>query len=358
MEKKIRIKDIAKMAGVSAGTVDRVLHNRGNVSDEARKAVEKVIEQVDYKPNMHVSSLSLKRKYKIVVTTPQFSRGAYWESMHNGIRNALEEYENIKVDYHVLTYNQYDIYSCREIFEKISQFDMDALIIGPTFKEETIDLCNKMDEREIPYIFVDSTIDETSPLAFFSADHYTVGRLIAHLITSIIPKGANIGLLQAVRTGDSSANTTILRKRGFTDYLTEEKKNNRILMIPFSVARPEDNERHLSSFFKNHDDVPGIVVMNSRGSIVSDYLENNSIKDVKMICMDVTTPNTAALKKGKIDFLIGQGPEYQGFYAMKTLLEYLIFKNPVKVEHYMQLDILTSETIEYYNELKLNQLRS
>jgi LacI family transcriptional regulator len=70
MEKKIRIKDIAKMAGVSAGTVDRVLHNRGNVSDDARKAVEKVLEQVDYKPNMHVSSLSLKRKYRIVVTTP------------------------------------------------------------------------------------------------------------------------------------------------------------------------------------------------------------------------------------------------------------------------------------------------
>ena len=47
MDKKIRIKDIARMAGVSAGTVDRVLHNRGNVSDDARKAVEKIIKQVD-----------------------------------------------------------------------------------------------------------------------------------------------------------------------------------------------------------------------------------------------------------------------------------------------------------------------
>ncbi len=103
MDKKIRIKDIALMAGVSAGTVDRVLHNRGNVSDDARKAVEKVIEQVDYRPNMHLSSLSLKRRYKIVVTTPQYTSGAYWESIHNGIKHALEEYENIKVEYHILT---------------------------------------------------------------------------------------------------------------------------------------------------------------------------------------------------------------------------------------------------------------
>ena len=103
MDKKIRIKDIARMAGVSAGTVDRVLHNRGNVSDDARKAVEKIIKQVDYKPNMHVSSLSLKRKYKIAVTTPQYSSGAYWESIHKGIKYALDEYENIKVEYYVLT---------------------------------------------------------------------------------------------------------------------------------------------------------------------------------------------------------------------------------------------------------------
>ena len=348
MDKKIRIKDIARMAGVSAGTVDRVLHNRGNVSDDARIAVEKIIEQVDYRPNMHVSSLSLKRRYKIAVTTPQYSSGAYWESIHNGIKHTLDEYENIKVEYHVFTYNQYDIYSCREVFEKISRFEMDALIIGTTFREETIKLCSKMDERQIPYIFVDSSVDECKPLAFFSADHYMVGRLIANLITSITPKGSNIGLLQAVRTGDSSAYTTILRKKGFTDYLSEMKSMNQVLKIPFSVSQPEDNERHLSHFFKNHKNVPGIVVMNSRGSIVSDYLYNNNMDNVKMICMDLTTPNIEAVKKGHIDLLIGQGPEYQGFYAMKTLLEYLIFKNPVTVQNFVQLDIITKETVDYY----------
>ncbi len=352
MKKKIRIKDIAKMAGVSAGTVDRVLHNRGNVSEKAREAVVKVIKQVDYKPNMHVSSLSLRREYKIVVTTPQFSKGEYWESIHDGIRHALEEYENIKVDYHIFTYNQYDIYSCRDIFKTISHFDMDALIIGPTFKNETIDLCNELDKKKVPYIFVDSTIEETSPLAFFSADHYTVGKLIAHLITSIIPVESQIGLLQAVRTGDSSANTTIIRKSGFMDYLDEKKYTNKVLKIPFSVSQPKYNERNLSCFFKNHNNVSGIVVLNSRGSIVSDYLTNNKIDNVKMICMDLTRTNRAALKKGRIDFLISQRPEYQGFYAMKTLLEFLIFKNPVKVENYIQLDILTKETIDYYKELK------
>ena len=40
MAKKIRIKDIADIAGVSAGTVDRVLHNRGHVAEDKRIKIE------------------------------------------------------------------------------------------------------------------------------------------------------------------------------------------------------------------------------------------------------------------------------------------------------------------------------
>ncbi len=40
------------MAGVSAGTVDRVLHNRGDVSAASREKVQKVLDEIDYHPNM------------------------------------------------------------------------------------------------------------------------------------------------------------------------------------------------------------------------------------------------------------------------------------------------------------------
>ncbi|MEL7600742.1 MAG: substrate-binding domain-containing protein [Proteiniphilum sp.] len=348
MQKKVRIIDIAKMAGVSKGTVDRVLHNRGNVSEAARIAIEGVLEKVNYKPNIHVSAISLKRSYKIIVTTPEISLGAYWESIHNGIHHALEEYENVKIELQVFTYNQYDVYSCRHIFEKIAGFEMDALIIGPTFSEETINLCRKMDDRDIPYIFVDSTIDSTAPLAFYSADHYVCGFMMAKLITSIIPENANIAIFQAVRTGDKSANTTVLRKKGFTDYLENNRCSNLILTIPFSVTAPEDNEMYLSRLFQSQREVPAIVVLNSRGNFIADYLEANHIKGVRMICMDLTAANVEALKKGQIDYLIGQEPEYQGFSSMKTLLEYLIFKSPVKKQNYVQLDIITRENVGFY----------
>ena len=55
MTDKIRIKDIAEKAGVSVGTVDRVLHNRPNVSQVAREKVEAVLKNINYQPNMYAS---------------------------------------------------------------------------------------------------------------------------------------------------------------------------------------------------------------------------------------------------------------------------------------------------------------
>jgi len=350
MQRKIRIKDIAEMAGVSAGTVDRILHNRGNVSESARIAVEEVLKKVHYKPNIHISGLSLKRKYKVVITTPNVMKGEYWESIHSGIRHALEEFENIRIGCLIYTYNQYDIYSCREVHDQIVQIDADAVIIGATFKDVTVRLTQQLDERGTPYLFVDSPLENTSPLAFFTSDHYVCGYLVAKLITSIIPTGSDIGMLQAVRIGDQSANTSILRKQGFNDYLKEKNITNSVQKIPFTAMEPEKFDQQLAEFFQTQQNIGGVVVLNSRGGIVADYFARNGINDVRLVCLDLTAPNVSGLKEGYIDFLIGQEPEHQGFLAMKTLIEYLIYRRPVKVENYTQLDILTKETIGYYNQ--------
>ena len=70
----IRIVDIAKMAGVSVGTVDRVIHNRGRVSEENRKKVQAILEMVHYQPNLMARSLAAsKKQYHIHFLIQQIS---------------------------------------------------------------------------------------------------------------------------------------------------------------------------------------------------------------------------------------------------------------------------------------------
>ena len=70
-DSKITINDVALAAGVSKGTVDRVLHNRGEVSRKSREKVMRVIEELGYKPNLYASVLASRRLQKIVCIIPE-----------------------------------------------------------------------------------------------------------------------------------------------------------------------------------------------------------------------------------------------------------------------------------------------
>ena len=74
---RVRIKDIARMAGVSVGTVDRVIHGRSGVSEESRIRVEKILKQLNYQPNMYASALASNRKYSFACLLPLHEEGEY-----------------------------------------------------------------------------------------------------------------------------------------------------------------------------------------------------------------------------------------------------------------------------------------
>ena len=84
MNEKIRIKDIAERAGVSVGTVDRVLHDRPNVSKPAREKVERALKEMNYQPNVYASALAYNRTYKFALLIPKHESEAYWEEVEQG----------------------------------------------------------------------------------------------------------------------------------------------------------------------------------------------------------------------------------------------------------------------------------
>ena len=58
----VTIKQIAEMCGVSRGTVDRVLNNRGRVSEETARKVTEAVEALGYKPNAFGKALAMQKK--------------------------------------------------------------------------------------------------------------------------------------------------------------------------------------------------------------------------------------------------------------------------------------------------------
>ena len=140
--KNIRLTDIARMANVSVGTVDRVIHNRGRVSEENIRRVKEIMEQVGYKPNLIARSLAVKKPCHLVALIPDFRPGDYWSAMEYGIRRAEEEWESYGVKVSVLTFDQYSKASFDQAVSRLQEMPetVDGVIVGTLFKEAVIQL--------------------------------------------------------------------------------------------------------------------------------------------------------------------------------------------------------------------------
>lgn len=102
--RKYTIKDIANLAGVSKGTVDRVLHKRGKVSKKAFEQVDKVLKEIDYKPNPIARSLRTNKIYNIYVILPDPCIDPYWLPADEGINMALKRYSSFGIVIHKYLY--------------------------------------------------------------------------------------------------------------------------------------------------------------------------------------------------------------------------------------------------------------
>ena len=102
LPERIRIKDIARLADVSVGTVDRVLHGRTGVSEASRKRVEEILKQLDYQPNMYASALASNKKYLFVCLLPQHKEGDYWTDVELGMKRAVETFSDFHITLSVM----------------------------------------------------------------------------------------------------------------------------------------------------------------------------------------------------------------------------------------------------------------
>ena len=351
MAKQVKIKDIARMAGVSAGTVDRILHNRGNVSRTSREAVERVLSETGYRYNIHTSAVSLRKEYRIVIAIPTAIKGEYWDSIRTGIEHAIDEYSDISIVREYAYYNQFDIYSCRASFKSITESSPNAVIIGPTFASETRELCSELDRMKIPYAFVDSVIDGLNPTLSFSCDQRTCGLTVARLLHLMTPGGQDFAILSSRRTGNERSNNSLARKAGFMEYFGGNCPEKKIREVKFSVLDPQESERDVLKFIEENPDVRGIAVLNSRGFIVADILEKRGIGNVSLVCFDLTDNNRRCISKGTISAVICQRPELQGFYAVSGLIRNLLYnQEDGQKEHLMPIDIIIAENLPYYKE--------
>lgn len=346
------IKDIARMAGVSAGTVDRVLHSRGDVSPKSKVKVQKVLDEIHYQPNVFAIGLAAKKKYFIICLIPYYIEHDYWHSVVGGIERARQELRPFNVSVSYLCYKHGDEDSYQQACRSIENSNVDAVLIAPNFRDETLALTAYLQEKKLTYAFVDFNMEEMNALTYIGQDSYKSGYIAAKILMRNYCVGEEQELVLFLSNSkDNPAEIQMHRRlEGFMSFITEEYMNLPIHEVVLNKNCQENDDVALDDFFQNHPKATLGVVFNSRVYQLGEYLRNAGRSMKGLIGYDLLKANVDLLKSGDVHYLIGQRPGLQGYCAVKALCDHVVFKKPVDPMKYMPIDILMKENIDFYFE--------
>jgi len=346
---RIRIKDIAAKAGVSTGTVDRVLHKRGKVSEKAKARVEQVMKELGYKPNFIASALAYNRR--VIIACLVFSEeDLYWSQIIEGMNKGEMATTHYGVTLQRYICDEKDRGQFIRLTEEITCSRPDAVLLAPLFRDESyvfIDTCKELD---IPVALINTYIPNAAALCYIGQDSYQSGLVAGRLIDLNLKKKASSVLLLNFDPTPTFSQHFLDKEAGFRKYF-DTRVDNKVRISTHNLTDFECQvtlRQQLLALFEAQDDLSGIFVTNSRAFKMLDCLDPEHTEHIMIVAFDLIAPNLAYLKAKRVDFLINQNPVLQGYLGIINLVNHILLKEDVTKIQHLPLDIAIKENCDYY----------
>jgi LacI family transcriptional regulator len=348
--KRVTIKDIAKQAGVSIGTVDRVLHHRGEVADATKEKILSLAESMNYQPNIFARALISQKVYNIAVLLPSPSHNdMYWAKHLEGIKNTAHQLENYLFNVHV---SHYDLHDGEDFVNKakgVVESRPDGVIFAPILKKESLILCADLDKLSIPYIFIDTNIEGANCLGFIGEDAFQSGRVAASLIDYGLHPDKDILIVNIAKDLDNTQHLN-MRNQGFISYFLDAGKNRGVkISLEIPSAEPSIVAEKLDSVFERNDNIGAIWVSGAKAYVIARHLDNINKRNLIVLGYEIYEENVAFMQKNVIQYLIAQHPVKQSRKALRKMFNYLISNIPPSRLEYQRIEIVNTENVRFYN---------
>lgn len=343
----VGVKEIARRAGVSIATVDRVLHDRTGVSQATKTKILAIIKELDYQPNIFARRLSSNKKMRIAVLIPSASEAsAFWELPLQGVRNAAQEVAQYGIVVQEFLFDQDDAATFDVQAGNVLEGRFDAVILAPMFVDRAEAFLDACDRTRIPYVLINSDMPERETRCYYGPDLYQSGKMAGHLLRYLAPEG-DILLINISKEMD--AHHHLLRKEeGLRAYFSINRLERSIHKVDIRDTAYSAIAAALDDLLKEEAQIQAIFVTNSRVASVARYLEEHDLAHKILIGYDFIPENVRYLEHDVIDFLICQKPAEQGYRAINALYNKLIYGVDMKQLNYMPIDLLTKENLKGY----------
>lgn len=329
------MKEIAQLAGVSIGTVDRALHNRGRVKPDVAQRIRKIAEELEYRPNSIAQGLFARsRSYRIAVIFHRKNIDTFFEDILQGIEICKEEVSELGVTLDLFYGEDFSLDSQLKLLEQVEKDHYNALIIVPINHDSVKARINGLYKQGIPVILLSNIIDNCDFLSFVGCDYTRSGQIVAGFINMIHPGPGKLLYLSP----PFQMMGHVMRARGLQERLATEYPHIQLSEICELHGSDVADYKLTKDVLARYPDTNLIVCPGAGSSGYMEAIEEfPGIAKSKIVSYDYSENTDRYIRNKIITATLVQHPKRQGYLAVKTAIGQLMDPQNFTVEKYQYL---------------------
>ncbi|MGN1442408.1 MAG: LacI family DNA-binding transcriptional regulator [Acutalibacteraceae bacterium] len=335
----ITVKEIAQLAGVSRGTVDRALKNRPGISEETKKRILEIAEQYDYKPNIIGKALVYSGKPIHIAVILNSIGNPFFDEVKKGILAAGEEFESYGFQITLSEFKGYDAENLIQLLDHLPD-DTSNIILTPIWDRRVEEKLHSLQDKIKNIIMLSGAVEGLENAVYVGCDYLKSGR-IAGRVTGLISGGsANLfiinGSLQHKGHGQ--------RVEGICDVLKKDYPSIRLVGVAQSDDDDETAYREMKKAFREHPEID-FVYITAGGVNGTLRAVKEQKRNVRVCTFDDTEFTRESLRRGDVLATICQQPFEQGYNSVKAIFDKIIMKKEVQSAILTQLSIKVDQSL-------------
>lgn len=300
--KKPTVNDIARVAGVSLATVDRVLNRRPGVRAVTVQKVQKAIDELGYVRDTAAANLARNRVYNFLVVLPD-TDNEFVEAISNQIaeqsRDQFIERTRITIK-RVAPFEPQDIVN---ILDAVDSLDVDGVAVFGPETPSVRDAVRRLKDKGVPVVALVSDLPSSERDHFVGIDNVSAGRTAGQLMGRFVHREGKVLVL----TGSRLARDHLERRQGFDLVVAEEFPHLEVVASVEGRDDPDLIYKMMPEIFETYPDLVGIYSSAAGNAGLIQFLSENKLsKDLVIIAHELTPLSREALKLGTFDALISQ----------------------------------------------------
>jgi LacI family transcriptional regulator len=346
--RRIGLRQIAKLASVSLGTVDRALNGRKGVNKTTRKRIFEIAEKAGYRPDPAARALSLGRVPILVGVCIPREIHYYFDELLRGILTEASRLERLGVQ---VLYRPTARLGAGEV-ERVTELlnhEVQAILIAPGDLAKLTPVIDEAEKRNVRVVCVDSDAPASARSTVVSVNAEIAGKVAAELMSCFVIPHSQVAIVTGMLATEDHGKKT----KGFSELYPQLSNGGRVVKVVEAHEEEEEAFQKCFALLRRYRSLAGLYVNTVNCLPVCRAICAHGLSGkIALITTDLFAGMIPYFEKGTIRASVHGRPFVQGELAMRLVVDHIANHRPFPPFYYVSPHIVLKSNLYAFRETR------